>query len=136
MADATLGVKIGRFLDNVFQNFCANLSEYIFERDPLPSARRGFEYRFEDQVQSFFNGIRNGIVPAVLLPKSLTPSSSITGMTKESSLPHGQPQKTKQAQSKGKGKMEANSKVRPQASYKQSDKGRRPQQAIVTNNDS
>ena len=31
MSDPTLGIKIGRFLDNVFQNFCLDFSDYIFD---------------------------------------------------------------------------------------------------------
>jgi hypothetical protein len=58
-------------------------------------------------VQSFFNGIQNGVVPAILLPESLTPSSSITGFTDDS----GKLPKIKQAQGKGKGKQERNLKV-------------------------
>jgi hypothetical protein len=55
LSDPTLGIKIGRFLDNVFQNFCLDFSDHIFKRDPIRSARRCLEYRLEDQVQSFFN---------------------------------------------------------------------------------
>ena len=108
MSDPTLGIKIGRFLDNVFQNFCLDFSDYIFDRDPIRSARRRIEYRFEDQVQSFFNGIRNGVVPSILLPESLTPSSSVTGLTEESGA-GATPGKVKPG--KGKGKLEANPEV-------------------------
>ncbi len=111
LSDPTLGIKIGRFLDNVFQNFCLDFSEFIFERDPIRSARRRLEYRFEDQVQSFFNGIRNGVVPSILLPESLTPNSSITGLTDDSGNHHGPP--GKKAQGKGKGKPEGNPEVMP-----------------------
>jgi hypothetical protein len=58
-------------LDNVFQNFCSDFADFIFDRDPIRSARRRLEYRFQDQVTNFFNGIRNGVVPTVLLPQSL-----------------------------------------------------------------
>jgi hypothetical protein len=107
-SDPTLGIKIGRFLDNVFQNFCLDFSDYVFDRDPIRSARRRLEFRFEDQVQSFFNGIRNGVVPSILLPESLTPNSSVTGMTEESGS-GATPGKAKQG--KGKGKLETNPEV-------------------------
>jgi hypothetical protein len=38
-SDPTLGIKIGRLLDNVFQNFCGDLAEHIFDRDPIQSAQ-------------------------------------------------------------------------------------------------
>jgi hypothetical protein len=111
LSDPTLGIKIGRFLDNIFQNFCLDFSDYIFTKDPIRSARRRLEYRFEDQVQNFFNGIRNGIVPSILLPESLTPNSSITGLTEES-VPPGAASSSK-AKPKPKGKAELNPEVRP-----------------------
>jgi hypothetical protein len=38
-SDPSLGVKIGRFLDNVFQNFCSDLADFLFDRDPIRSSR-------------------------------------------------------------------------------------------------
>jgi hypothetical protein len=99
--DPSLGVKIGRFLDNVFQNFCSDLSEQIFDDDPIKSARRRLEYRFEDQVRSFFNGIRNGVVPSILLPASLTPTSSVTGATEDSGRGDTKKADSKKTKSKG-----------------------------------
>jgi hypothetical protein len=106
VADPTLGIKIGRFLDNVFQNFCSDLAEYVFDKDPVRASRRKLEYRFEDQVQSFFNGIRNGVVPSILLPESLTPNSSITG--EDFSTGTG----TSKAKAQGKGKVEKNPEIK------------------------
>ncbi len=59
-----------------------------------------------------FNGIRNGIVPSILLPESLTPSSSVTGMTEESAN-QGTSSSTKK-KSSPKGKAELNPEVRPE----------------------
>jgi hypothetical protein len=33
--DPAMGIKIGRFLDNLFQNFCNDLAEFAFEQEPL-----------------------------------------------------------------------------------------------------
>jgi hypothetical protein len=106
--DPTLGIKIGRYLDNVFQNFCADLAEYVNDRDPLRSSRRRLEYRFEDEIQSFFSGIRNGVVPTILLPESLTPNSSVTGATDESGSKGGKPKQSSGPTGQGKGKVEPN----------------------------
>jgi hypothetical protein len=68
-SDPSLGLKIGRFLDNVFQNFCTD--SFVFDRDPIWAAHRGLVYQFQDQVNNFFNKVRTGIVPEILLPQSL-----------------------------------------------------------------
>jgi hypothetical protein len=106
--DLSLGVKIGRFLDNLFQNFCSDLSEQIFADDPIKTTRRRLEYRFEDQVRSFFNEIRNGDVPFILLPASLTPTSSVTGTTEDSG--RGESMKDSK-KSKSNGKQEVNPEI-------------------------
>jgi hypothetical protein len=106
--DPSLGVKIGRFLDNVFQNFCSDLSEQIFADDPLKTTRRRLKYQFEDQVQSFFNGIRNGVVPSILLPASLTLTSSVTGTTEDSGRGDSKKDSKKW---KSKGKQEVNPEI-------------------------
>jgi hypothetical protein len=76
MVDPAMGIKIGRFLDNLFQNFCNDLAEYAFEKEPLRRAKRKLEFTMGDQVTRFFEDIRGGVVPSVLLPESLTSSNS------------------------------------------------------------
>jgi hypothetical protein len=108
-SDPILGVKIGQFLDKVFQNFCSDLADFSFDRDLIRSARRRLEYRFQDQVNSFFNGIRNGVGPVVLLPQSLT-SPRGYGAADESGGNGGIKSKTP----KTKGKAEANPEAKPE----------------------
>ena len=52
--DPLMGVKIGRFLDNIFQNFVGDFSEYIYERRPIGSARAELRGRMAGDVKSFF----------------------------------------------------------------------------------
>jgi hypothetical protein len=87
-------------LDNVFQNFCSDFADFIFDRDPIQAVRRRLEYRFYDQVTNFFNGIRNGVVPSILLPQSLTKKAQ--GSTKENGGSGGAIIKTKTQKTKGK----------------------------------
>jgi hypothetical protein len=110
-ADPSLGVKVGRFLDNVFQNFCSDLADFSFDRDPIRSARRRLEYRFQDQITSFFNGIRNGVVPVVLLPQSPTSPPRGNGAGHESGGGHIG---TKSKSTKTKGKAEPNPEAKPE----------------------
>jgi hypothetical protein len=105
----SLGVKIGRFLDNIFQNFCLDLLEQIFAEDPIKSMRRRLEYRLEDQVQSFFDGIRNGVVPSILLPASLKRTSLVMGTTED--LGQGDSKTADSKKTKSKGKPELNPKI-------------------------
>jgi hypothetical protein len=38
VVDASMGIKIGHFLDNLFQNFCNDLAEYTSKRVPISKA--------------------------------------------------------------------------------------------------
>jgi hypothetical protein len=49
--DPSLGVKIRRFLDNVFQNFFSDLSEQIFADNPI----RNFSLFFTKRNLSYFS---------------------------------------------------------------------------------
>jgi hypothetical protein len=73
--DPSMGIKIGRFLDNLFQNFCSDLAEYASDRNALQKVRRRLEFSMDQKVTRFFEDIRGGIVPSVLLPESLTAAS-------------------------------------------------------------
>lgn len=74
--DPTMGIRIGRYLDNIFQNFCIDLADYAFESEPIKRAQRRLEYGMGDKVARFFDDVRGGIVPSVLLPESLTAAGS------------------------------------------------------------
>jgi hypothetical protein len=73
--DPAMGIKIGRFLDNLFQNFCNDLAEFAFEREPLQKAKQRLKFTMDDRVNQFFEDICGGVVPTVLLPESLTSTS-------------------------------------------------------------
>jgi hypothetical protein len=106
--DPLMGVKIGRFLDNIFQNFVGDFSEYIYERRPIGSARAELRGRMAGDVKSFFKSIRNGIVPSVVLPATLTPAVSVSsGITDDSSRGSGA-QKSRQ---EAPGKQDRNDEV-------------------------
>jgi hypothetical protein len=115
VANPTLGIKIGRYLDNVFQNFCSDVAEYVHDKDPIRGARRKLEFFFEDQVQNFFSRIRNGVVPTILLPELLTPNSSVTGGTEDSSIRSaGKKKQPPGPPGPGKGQVETNPEVKPE----------------------
>ena len=84
--DPSMGIRIGRYLDNIFQNFCIDLSDYAFKKEPIKRSQRRLEYAMSDNVSRFFDDVRGGIVPSVLLPESLTSSGSThSGITDDSS---------------------------------------------------
>jgi hypothetical protein len=84
--DPSMGIRIGRCLDNIFQNFCIDLSNYAFKKEPIKRAQRRLEYAMSEIVSRFFDDVRGGIIPSVLLPESLTTSGSIhSGITNDSS---------------------------------------------------
>jgi hypothetical protein len=88
--DPLMGVKIGRFLNNIFQNFVGDLSEYLYKWKPIKSTRAELRGQMTSNVKSFFKSIRNGIMRSVVLPKTLTPGVSIlSGMTDNSSRGSG-----------------------------------------------
>jgi hypothetical protein len=80
-----MGVNIGRFLDDIFQNFVGDFLEYLYEEKLIQRARAELQGRMTSDVKSFFKSIQNGIVPSVVLPKTLIPGVSIlSGMTDDS----------------------------------------------------
>jgi hypothetical protein len=80
-----MGIQIGRFLDNLFQNFCNDLAEYAFNKEPLRRAKRKLEFTMGDRVTRFFEDIWGGVVPSVILPESLTSSHSFHSKITEDS---------------------------------------------------
>jgi hypothetical protein len=78
-----MGVKIGRFLDNIFQNFLTDFAIHIYDRKPIKKAQYHLQGRImEGEVHTFFRSIQNGIVLMVVLPETLTPNGSVTsGLT-------------------------------------------------------
>jgi hypothetical protein len=39
MVDLSMGIQIGRYLDDIFQNFCIDLPNYAFEKEPIKRAQ-------------------------------------------------------------------------------------------------
>lgn len=48
--DPAMGIKIGQFLDNLFQNFCNNLAKLTFDQEPLRKAKRKLKFTMNNQV--------------------------------------------------------------------------------------
>ena len=96
--DPAMGIKIGRLLDNIFQNLCNNLVEFAFDRDPLRRARKKLEFMMDNRVSRFFEDIWGRVVPTVLLPRLLTSISLFhSQMTDDSSKSSRNPSSKKAA---------------------------------------
>jgi hypothetical protein len=71
-SDPFLGIRMGYFLDRIFQRFLDKLVTYVHRSHPLRSAARELRGFQKDEVNRVFSNIGSGVFPNIPLPMSLT----------------------------------------------------------------
>ncbi len=69
--DHLFGVRLGYFLDRVFQSFLSKLLSYQDENEPILAARRRLKGVQEDDIDSVLRNLAYGVTPTITLPESL-----------------------------------------------------------------
>lgn len=70
--DHLFGVRLGYFLDRVFQSFLSKLLSYQDESEPILAARRRLKGVQEEDIDSVLRNLEYGVTPTIVLPESLT----------------------------------------------------------------
>lgn len=70
--DHLFGVRLGYFLDRVFQSFLSKLLSYQDKSEPILAARRRLKAVQEEDIDSVLRNLEYGITPTIVLPESLT----------------------------------------------------------------
>jgi hypothetical protein len=71
-ADPFLGIRIGYFLDRVFQRFLDKLVHYVHKKKPLRSASKELKGFQKEEVNRVFSNMGSGVFPNIPLPMSLS----------------------------------------------------------------
>jgi hypothetical protein len=74
-ADPFLGIRMGYFLDRVFQRFLDKLVQHVHKKRPLRSAARDLKGFQKEEVNRVFANMGSGVFPNIPLPMSLAGGS-------------------------------------------------------------
>jgi hypothetical protein len=72
LADPFLGIRMGYFLDRVFQRFLDKLVQYVHKKRPLRSAAKELKGFQREEVNRVFANMGSGVFPNIPLPRSLS----------------------------------------------------------------